>query len=408
MVVLSHPTGNTFVRAAARALHASGLLHVFHTTVVAPHERALSALPSMLRRRLARRRFDGIPRELIATYPWREAARQVASILRVRHQLGSDAPAGVDSVYESFDRHVSRHVGRLPERTPVSSVYCYEDAAEHTFRMAHTRGLACVYELPIAYWQTTQQLLHEEADRWPAWRATLYGIDDSREKLDRKVRELELATTVVVPSRFVLQSLPRDVRAQKRCILAPFGSPAPAPESAEPTCQAGRLRILFVGAMTQRKGLADLFAAMRLLNRPDVELVVMGTPLMAVSFYRSHNVEFIYEPPRPHDDVLALMRTCDVLVLPSVVEGRALVQQEALASGLPLLVTPNAGGDDLVDEGQTGFLVPIRDPEALADRIAWFADHRADLPAMRRFARRKAADTSWTQYEAHVREAVTQ
>jgi glycosyltransferase involved in cell wall biosynthesis len=106
--------------------------------------------------------------------------------------------------------------------------------------------------------------------------------------------------------------------------------------------------------------------------------------------------------------VLALMRTCDVLVLPSVVEGRALVQQEALASGLPLLVTPNAGGDDLVDEGQTGFLVPIRDPEALADRIAWFADHRADLPAMRRLARKKAADTSWIQYEAHVREAVTQ
>jgi glycosyltransferase involved in cell wall biosynthesis len=95
-----------------------------------------------------------------------------------------------------------------------------------------------------------------------------------------------------------------------------------------------------------------------------------------------------------------------VLALPAIVDGRALVQQEALACGLPLLVTPNAGGDDLVEEGETGFLVPIRSPKVLAERIAGLADHRARLPGMSRLARRKAAETGWARYEALIREVV--
>ena len=57
--------------------------------------------------------------------------------------------------------------------------------------------------------------------------------------------------------------------------------------------------------------------------------------------------DFTYEPPRPHHEVLQLMKTCDVLVLPSIVEGRALVQQEAMSCRLPVIATRNAGADDL-------------------------------------------------------------
>jgi glycosyltransferase involved in cell wall biosynthesis len=164
--------------------------------------------------------------------------------------------------------------------------------------------------------------------------------------------------------------------------------------------------VIFAGAMTQRKGLGDLFAAMRLLDRRDVELVVLGALNAPLSFYRSEYPGFVYEGTRPHADVLRIMRSCDVFVLPALVEGRALVQLEALASGLPLVVTSNTGGDDLVEEGRTGFTIPIRSPEAIADRIAWFADHRDALAEMRRHAIRKAAETSWLHYENRVLDAV--
>jgi glycosyltransferase involved in cell wall biosynthesis len=405
MVLLSHPTGNVFVRAALGGLLAAGRLHTFYTTIVAPPEAVLRWLPRGLRRQLTRRRYDGVPRQLVRTWPWRESVRLTASVLGLSRADGARRSAGVDAVYGSLDRHVAARVRRLPPDTVVTAVYCYEDGADRTFLSARDRGIGCVYDLPIAYWQTTQRLLHEEADRLPAWRRTLHGIDDSEEKLERKDRELQNADTVVVPSQFVLQSLPAEILAGTRCVMAPFGSPPPQPEPPTRRGAPTSLRVLFAGAMTQRKGLADLFAAMRMLNRSDVELVVMG-PLMApMEFYRREYAGFIYELPRPHAEVLELMQTCDVLALPAIVEGRALVQQEALACGLPLVVTQNAGGEDLIDEGRTGFLIPIRAPEELARRIAWLADHRSALPEMRIAARRKAAETGWHDYAARVCDA---
>src|SRR5258708_32116200 len=101
---------------------------------------------------------------------------------------------------------------------------------------------------------------------------------------------------------------------------------------------------------------------------------------------------------RSSQEVLELMQRCDVLVLPSRAEGRALVQQEALANGLPLIVTKNTGGEDLIVPGETGFLVPIRSPDAIAEKIAWLADHRERLPDMRRAAIRQADEYPWQRY----------
>jgi glycosyltransferase involved in cell wall biosynthesis len=154
--------------------------------------------------------------------------------------------------------------------------------------------------------------------------------------------------------------------------------------------------------MSQRKGLADVFAAVRLLSTRQIELVVIGSRAAPEAFYRRQFPDFLYEPPRPHREVLELMASCDLLVLPSLVEGRALVQQEALACGLPLIVTPNAGGEDLIVEGETGFLVPIRAPEEIAKRIEYFAAHRTDLEEMRRFCQAKAAEYSWDCYAGRI------
>ena len=158
--------------------------------------------------------------------------------------------------------------------------------------------------------------------------------------------------------------------------------------------------------LSQRKGLADLFAAMKLVKSSNAELVVMGSPILPMQFYRNQFAHFIYEPPRAHPAVLRLMRSCDVLVLPSIVEGRALVQQEALASGLPLIVTRNAGGEDLIIEGETGFLVSAGSPAAIAEKIEWFLENRDKLPGMSVAARAKAAELTWRAYGETILHAI--
>jgi len=92
------------------------------------------------------------------------------------------------------------------------------------------------------------------------------------------------------------------------------------------------------------------------------------------------------------------MRTCDVFCLPSIVEGRALVMQEAMSQGLPLIITANTGGEDLIIKGETGFLVPIRSPEAIARKLTWFLKNRAEIPEMGRKAHEHAAKYTWEKY----------
>lgn len=409
MILLTHPFGNANVRAVLSALDRVERLARFVTTLGWSNSSPLlQLLPENTLVHLRRRGYD-LSHYKIKTYPAREAVRLLADKLG-QHWLTKPESgwASVDQVWTVLDRCAADYLAQNHERLKVRAVYAYEDGAEHTFETARRLGLRRIYDLPIAYWETAQRLLRNEAMRCPAWEPTLGGTRDSEEKLARKTRELDLAELVICPSAFVLDSLPEKTRASKPCVVVPFGSPAGI-ENRSYTTQTTYdrpLRLLFAGALTQRKGLADLFAAMKLVGSREAELVVMGSLVLPMNFYRNEFADFIYEPPRAHAAVLELMRSCDVLVLPSIVEGRALVQQEALACGLPLIVTRNAGGEDLIVEGKTGFLVPTGAPAAIAEKIEWFLENRDQLPALSAAARAKAAELTWPAYGEQILHAI--
>jgi glycosyltransferase involved in cell wall biosynthesis len=406
MILLVHPFGNANVRAVLAALDRADRLGKFLTTLGWSNSSPiLRALPENLQAEIMRRGYD-VPHYQIKTHSAREIVRLLAEKFGLRwltkHETGW---ASIDRVWTNLDAVASDYLQQNHERLKIRGVYVYEDCAARSFESARELGLRRVYDLPIAYWETAQRLLRDEAQRYPEWEPTLGGTRDSGEKLARKTRELDLAEIVICPSAFVLDSLPEQTRLTKKCVVAPFGSPSYT--TYEPHGTDGKpLRILFAGALSQRKGLADLFAAMKLVKSSDAELVVMGSLILPIQFYRNQFAHFIYEPPRPHAAVLRLMGSCDVLVLPSIVEGRALVQQEAMACGLPLIVTRNAGGEDLIVEGETGFVVPAGSPAALAEKIDWFLENRDRLPRMSAAARAKAAELSWAVYGEKILHAI--
>jgi len=391
------------------ALTRAGLLARFATTVAADENSAmLRLMPAGVRRDWLRRRFD-VPREKILQHRWRELARVICGGAgwrsALRHEQGF---ASLDAVIQDFDRFVARSLSSVQRREPLGAVYAYEDGALDTFRAAGALGLKRIYDLPIAYWELGHRLQQEEAERLPDWAATLGGgLVDSRAKLARKTQELELADLVVVASTFVRDSLPASA-AHKAIVMSPFGSPARWTEgwSQAALDPARPMRVLFAGSMGQRKGLADLFAAMKLLAGENIELVVLGSLMESMEFYRGQYAGFTHEKSRPHAEVLALMRSCDVFCLPSIVEGRALVMQEAMSQGLPVVITPNTGGADLVVEGRTGFLVPIRSPQKIAEKLSWLNQHRPELVAMKEEAARHSASYSWTTYGDTVVDAI--
>lgn len=405
MVLLTHPFGNANVRALLDALYREELLVRFVTTIAWSKESYPKLTPKI---RSALRRNYALPADKIDIHPLRESMRLLAARFGlaklVAHETGW---ASIDQVWQSLDREAARRLrrGKFPD---VRAVYAYEDCAENIFFAARDLGLRRVYDLPIAYWETAQRLLREEAERYPDWEPTLGATRDSQEKLARKTRELELAELVICPSAFVFDSLPVQTRATRKCLVAPFGTPSSEPGEQRSTINDGArpLRILFAGAMTQRKGLADLFAAIKMINSKEVELVVMGSLIRPLNWYRQRLRTFVYEQPRPHAGVLELMQSCDVFVLPSIVEGRALVQQEAMACRLPLIATKNAGADDLIADGQTGFLIPIRSPEAIAEKINWCVKNRSRLAGMGIAARTRASEFTWRAYGDAIATAI--
>jgi glycosyltransferase involved in cell wall biosynthesis len=412
-VIVSHPTGNRNVRAIIEALVRENMLAEFNTTLAPnPDSAIIKMLPAALKNELLRRTFS-LPIQKIRSYPWRELARLGLPKIGLGHLAKQEHVfASIDAVYKKLDQASAKRLRRISYKKNSNAVYAYEDGALASFTKAKELGLKCIYDLPIAYWETARRLMMEEAERLPYWACTLGGgIKDSMLKLERKTKELELADMIVVPGQFVKDSLPNWAK-NKHIVVAPFGSPSVPTELEKKTVQQNdktsnrRLRVLFVGSMGQRKGLGDLFEAMHLLNNENIELIVMGSLLAPMEFYRNQYSHFTYEAGRPHKQVLALMKSCDVFCLPSIVEGRALVMQEAMSQGLPLIITPNTGGADLIDEGKTGFLIPIRSPKIIAEKLNWLIDNRSKIPEMGQLAQQHAANYSWEKYGQIVTNAI--
>ncbi|AHF92575.1 glycosyl transferase family 1 [Opitutaceae bacterium TAV5] len=398
MILFSHPTGNANARHAALGLFRAGLTAEFWTCL---HYRAPALLERLLPARVAgqlrRRAWPPELSDAIRTRPFRELMRHVAPRLGLAgltaHETGVFS---VDAVYRALDRAVARRLGRGGFR----AVYAYEDGARSSFMEARRRGLLTLYDLPIGHWRAARALLLEEAAREPEWAATLTGNRDSAAKTERKDAELALADVVFVASSYTRRTLDEAADFRGAVLVVPYGAPALASvPSSLPLPPAKTLRVLFVGSLGQRKGLSYLFAACRRV-RSAVTLTVIGRkpaePCAALD-RELRSVRWI--PSCPHPQVLAEMAAHDVFVFPSLFEGFGLVLLEALAAGLPVITTPHTAGPDLIRDGVEGFIVPIRDSSAIAERLELLHREPERRAGMSRSARLRAREYSWENYE---------
>ncbi len=414
MILFSHPLSTPFTREAALALAEAGLLAELRTCLHwTPGNRAERFLPAGLTREMGRRSYPPAVRASVRTAPWREAGRLLARRLPVldwfaRHEAG---PWSMDAVFHALDRETARRVRKLVRDPAVglNGVYAYEDGAAATFREARRSGVRCFYDLPIGYWRAGQRIFAEEAELVPEWAATLTGRGDSAAKLARKDEELAGADAVIVASSFTRQTLLEAPTLRAPVSVVPYGAPGvPAtmpPTHAEKT-KGGPLRVLFVGLLSQRKGISYLLEAVKSLGA-HVELTLLGIKAAADcpaldAAVRAHR----WIPTAPHAEVLAEMERQDVLVFPSLFEGFGLVILEAMSRGLPVITTAHTAGPDLMEDGVEGFLVPIRSAAAIAEKLELLHREPARLAAMHEAARAKAAARTWDTYRRVLMECL--
>ncbi len=408
-LLFSHPTGNANVRAALTGLFEAGLLEKFCTTLAAYPGNIWGWLgKSRPGRQLQRRKYDGRLRSRTVQHPWRELGRMLATSLKlsklVRHETGAFS---IDAVYHEQDRVAARYLRKNPRA--FTGVYAYEDGALETLTVAKELGLTGIYELPIGYWRSARELLQGEFARMPEWSNTLTGFNDSGAKLARKDAELAQANKIIVASTFTANTLKSYPGKLAPHVVVPYGFPAVSERSRPALPRPGKspLRLLFVGSLSQRKGIADLFAAVNHL-KPAVALTVIGNkvtedcPALDRELSRHKWI-----PSLPHERVLKEMRSHDVLVFPSLFEGFGLVITEAMSQGLPVITTERTAGPDLIRHGENGWLIKAGSTEQLVQQLEVLIKNPEAVDAAGVLARRTAAGRPWAVYGAELALAVT-
>ncbi len=166
------------------------------------------------------------------------------------------------------------------------------------------------------------------------------------------------------PSRILRNIYPVDLNC-----FAPSKAPRPASRP---------LTLISTGMLSLRKGTPYLLEAFRIVRKkiPDARLLltsqVQDNVKHVLRKYSDIRIEWL--PSLPHAQLAERLRDADIFVLPSLEEGLARTVIEAMACGLPAIVTPNTGANDWIVSGQNGEVVPIRNPGALAEAILEWAD----------------------------------
>lgn len=406
-IIVSHPTSNQFNRTALDGMLEADMLQEFHTSIAnfpgSSMDRVSGLGPMKI---LRRRQFDKSLRRYTHTWPWKEAGRILAPKMglnsAVRHETGAFC---LDAVYKKQDQLVARRLDRLSHKG-LTGVYAYEDGALESFKQANSLGLSCLYDLPIGYWRTARKLMESELERWPEWAATLTGFKDSKEKLERKDQELSLADCVFVASSFTARSLINYPGELPQVAIIPYGFPKVYEKRVFKSAQGRPIKLLFVGGLSQRKGIADLFWAVDQLKdhvsltvigrRPDASCPALDKALKNHSWY----------PTLPHQEVLRQMREHDVLVFPSLFEGFGMVISEAMSQGTPVITTDRTAGGDFIRHGENGWLVEAGSKESLLSAIEQVIIDPHSIARVGTMAREVARGRPWEKYGQELAQAI--
>ncbi len=275
-VLITHPTGNEFFREASKGFNTAGSLQSVYTSIACFRGSLLYELGGWKAfSDIRRRTMDSNIKSPVHIHPWRETARLLAGKVGIKKLLQHETGVlSVDRVYRSLDKYVAK---KLPaeRRQGASVVYAYEDGACYAFERAKELNIKCAYDLPIGYWRCMHQMLAAEKELNPGWAVTLEGLKDSKKKLNRKDREIELADAVFVASSFTRTTLKSYPGNLPPVHVIPYGFPTASEKVYTSFTPPRKIRLLFVGGLSQRKGLSYLFKAVEGLEA-NIELTVVG------------------------------------------------------------------------------------------------------------------------------------
>jgi glycosyltransferase involved in cell wall biosynthesis len=330
---------------------------------------------------------------LFTNYPAFVARRFGIPAERVRsflaHGIGSRLlwrlfPGGLDGKVEQWGNSIfGRWAAKEVMRQEWDAVIGFSGVSEEIFQGLANKPTLKVLQRGSAHIRVQRQILLEEERRVGC------PLDKPSDWIvAREEREYALADLIHVLSKFADRSFADQGVDQERLFILRLGVNTAAfrasPEVIKTRCQrvldGEALRVLNVGTFSYRKGAADWAGIVNDLPLSRFRFRFVG-PLAHETrrLYRQLKGKAEFLGKRPQHELPRQYEWGDVFVLPTIEDGFAVVLCQALAAGLPLLTTANCAGPDLICEGRSGWIIPIRSTEALIERLLWLEAQRREL-----------------------------
>lgn len=327
-----------------------------------------------------------------------------------------------------FDFWVSRQLGN------ASVFYGWTHHALWSLKKAKRLGMLTILERanshPITYTRLLETEYKKHGMRTKPYHPLIFK---------KQLQEIQETDYIAVTSDFTKQSLLENGFDENRILLTPLGVDTDhfVPRYSPPFCKEGLggispcchvqspppplykreecddiFRVVYVGQLCLRKGIPYLLEAWNKLQLRQAELLLVGDLVDEMKTLLQHHLHHsITITVLPHTkDPVSTYQQASVCILPTLEDGFGLVVLEAMACGIPVIVTEHTGAKDCVRPNVDGFVIPPYNADAIADTLRHCYYHREQLQEMGRNARQQAEQFSWTCYQdgvsAHLKRIV--
>lgn len=307
---------------------------------------------------------EALPKDLIKSFPWLQTPYMGLP-------FKSSLPQALIREWENFS--AITFGAYVANNLPDCDLYVgLSGSALPAGKKAHQQGAKFICDRGSSHIRAQDDLLREE---YALWNMPFVGIDPRT--IAREESEYDEADCITVPSTFVYRTFIEKGISANKLRLLPYGVnlsrfyPVDKPKWQ-------RFDILFVGGMSLRKGVQYLVQAYQKIKHPSKSLTFVGSPsaslIEALTLRGLWPEDAIILGHIPQLELKQVMSRSHVLVLPSLEEGLAMVMAQAMACGCPVIASNHTGAEDLMTNGIDGFIVPVRDVRALADKLQQLAD----------------------------------
>ena len=366
--------------AVARTLHRAGLLAELITDVWVPPYSAARLVPGRTGERLRGRYHSDLREARVTHFTPASVGREVMKVAaKTRSQWDA-----IISQNQWFQAEAARHLAKSGPLVGIEEkaiVLAYSYAARDILVAARDAGASTVLcqidggeadeQLVETLWSSRLKPMPDKAPRayWDAWR-----------------EECRIADRIFVNSNWSRHLLTKAGVDYRKLAVIPViyeseGTHPLAPHQYPEAFSAARpLKVLFLGALTMRKGVLEALEAARVLAEQPVHFVFTGANSEGHGALLGQQPNITWHEHVPRDRVSEFYRDADVFLFPTHSDGFGMTQIEALASGLPVISSRNCAA--IVEHGRTGLLLEMVSVDAVVRAVRFCLDHPGKLAGM--------------------------